>query len=107
MTFTTSGLWLLLSPFLLLGGQSALSNAVIGEAGTLMILGLLALFVAGYSFNRNELVRAYLGLVLGLFVFAAPWIVEFAETVATWNARIVGTILALIALNQYKSEESF
>ena len=72
LTFTTSGLWLLLSPFLLLGGQSALSNAVIGDAGTLMILGLLALLVAGYSFNRHELVRAYLGLALGLLVFSCP-----------------------------------
>jgi len=97
-TFAASGLWLILSPFLLLGGQSAFSNAVIGDAGTLMIMGLLALIVVGYSFSKHELVRAYSGLALGLILVAAPWVVEFTETTAKLNAGIVGSVLALVAL---------
>ena len=97
-TFTASGLWLILSPFLLLGGQSAFSNAVIGDAGTLMIMGLLALIVAGYSCSKHELVRACSGLALGLILVAAPWVVEFTETTAKLNAGIVGSVLALVAL---------
>ena len=97
-TFAASGLWLIVSPFLLLGEQSAISNAVVGDAGTLMILGLLALTLASYSFSKHNQVRVNLGLAFGLIVAAAPWLVEFTEAVATWNAVIVGTVLVLTAL---------
>lgn len=96
--FAGSGLWLMLSPFLLLGGQSALSNAVIGDAGTLVIMGLLALILSGFSFSKHALARAYSGLALGLVLVAAPWVVEFTDSIATWNAGLVGTLLALVAL---------
>jgi DMSO reductase anchor subunit len=97
-TFAASGLWLILSPFLLLGGQSALSNDVVGDAGFLMILGLLALITASYRFSKHDLMRTYLGFALGLVLVAALWFVEFTEAIATWNAGIVGTVLALVAL---------
>ena len=106
-TFTASGLWLLVSPFILLGGQSALSDAVVGDAGVLMIAGLLALAIAGYSGSGYSLVRAFAGMVLGLVLVAAPSAFEFNEIIATWNAKIVGTILVLVALyeaNQHKSK---
>jgi hypothetical protein len=96
--FTVSGLWLMLSPFLILGGQSAFSNAVIGDAGLLMISGLLALTAAGYAFNKHYLVQAYLGFSFGLALVAAPWIAGFTEIITAWNAGFVGTVLVLVAL---------
>jgi hypothetical protein len=97
-TFTASGLWLILSPFLLLGGQSALSNAVIGDAGLLILSGLLALTVAGYGFNKHYLVQAYLGVSYGLVLVAAPWLFGFTEPVTAWNSGVIGTVLVLVAL---------
>ena len=97
-TFAASGFWLILSPFLLFGGQSALSDAVVGDAGTLMIAGLLALVIASYSFSKYDMARAFFGMVLGLVLIAAPSAFGFTTIIATWNAGLVGTILALVAL---------
>jgi len=97
-TFTASGLWLMLSPFLLFGGQSALSNAVIGDAGLLILSGLLALTVAGYGFDKHYLVQTYLGVSYGLVLVAVPWVFGFTEPVTAWNSGVIGTVLVLAAL---------
>jgi hypothetical protein len=97
-TFTATGLWLMLSPFILLGGQSALSNAVIGDAGMLIISGLLALILAVYSFKKHYLIQTYLGVSYGLILLAAPWIFGFTEPMTAWNAGVVGTVLVLAVL---------
>lgn len=97
-TFAASGLWLILSPFLLFGGQSALSNAVVGDAGTLMIAGLFSLVIASYSSSKHDLVRVFSGTVLGFILIAAPSAFGFSEIIATWNAGAVGAILVLVAL---------
>lgn len=97
-SFAASGLWLILSPFLLFGGQSALSDAAISDAGLLIVLGLLALTIAGYGFNKHYLVQTYLGISYGLILVAAPWMFGRTEIITTWNAGIVGTFLVLIAL---------
>ncbi|WP_299603462.1 SPW repeat protein [uncultured Tateyamaria sp.] len=97
-TFTASGLWLILSPFMLLGGQSALSNALVGDAGLLILSGLLALTVAGYGHNKHYLVQTYLGVSYGLILVAAPWLFGFTEPVTAWNAGVVGTALVLAGL---------
>lgn len=99
-TFTASALWLMLSPFLLLGGRSSFGTDVIGEAMTLLIMGLLALITASYSFSRYDRVRVYSGLALGLAFIGVPSVAGFTETVATWNAGLIGTVLALVALHE-------
>jgi hypothetical protein len=95
---TATGLWLMLSPFILLGGQSALSNAVIGDAGLLIVSGVLALILAGYSFKRHYLIQTYLGVSYGLILVVAPWVFGFSEPVTAWNAGVVGAVLVLAAL---------
>lgn len=97
-SFAASGLWLILSPFLFFGGQSALSNAVIGDAGLLVVSGLLALTIVGYGFSKHYLVQTYLGFSYGLILVAAPWMFGLTEITTAWNAGIVGTFLVLIAL---------
>lgn len=97
-TFTATGLWLMLSPFMLIGGQSALSNAVIGDAGLLIVSGLLALTLAGYSFKKHYLIQTYLAVSYGLILMAAPWVFGFTQPVTAWNAGFVGTVLVLAAI---------
>ena len=97
-TFTATGLWLMLSPFMLIGGQSALSNAVIGDAGLLIISGLLALTLAVYSFKKHYLIQTYLGVSYGLILVAAPWVFGFTQPMTAWNSGVVGTVLVLAAL---------
>ncbi|WP_299412413.1 hypothetical protein [uncultured Sulfitobacter sp.] len=46
-TFAASGLWLMLSPFLLFAGEAAKNDLFVGEAGLMMISGFLALVIAG------------------------------------------------------------
>jgi hypothetical protein len=97
-TFTASGLWLILSPFMLLRGKSAPSGAVMGDAGLLILSGLLALTVACHGFNKHYLVQAYLGVSYGLALLAAPWVFGFTEPVTAWNFGIVGMVLILAPL---------
>lgn len=104
-TFSGSGLWLMLSPFLLLGGQSSFGTDVVGEAMTFMIMGLLALIIASYSFSRHDRMRVYSGLALGLAFVGVPQVAGFTETIAIWNAVLVGTVMALVALHEISQKQ--
>lgn len=88
----------MLSPFLFLGGQSALSNAIIGDAGLLIVSGLLALAIAAYGSGKHYLVRTYLGISYGLILVATPWIFGFADYSTALISGVVGTALILAGL---------
>ncbi|MFT6456066.1 MAG: hypothetical protein ACJAY6_002970 [Yoonia sp.] len=96
--FSGSGLWLMLSPYLLLGGQSSFGTDVVGEAMTLVIMGFLALIAASLSFSSYIRLRVYFGLTLGLAIIGVPQIAGFTEAIATWNAVLVGAGLVFVAL---------
>jgi hypothetical protein len=53
--FAISGLWLILSPFLFLGGASSFGTDVIGEAATFVIMGLMASPRGHLTTKRNYL----------------------------------------------------
>lgn len=105
-TFAASGLWLMLSPFLLFAGEAANSDLTIGESGLVILSGLLALVIAGYSFSRHNLMPPYLGLVLGIGVSIAPWLAEFEDILATWNAAVIGVIMAVVAFFEFLHDQS-
>ena len=104
-TFAASGLWLMLSPFLLFATHAANSDPIIGEASLMIVSGLLALVIAGYSCSRHNLMPPYLGLVLGLGLFIAPWLAEFADMLATWNAAVIGVILSVVAFLEFLHDQ--
>ena len=104
-TFAASGLWLMLSPFLLFAGEAANSDLIVGEAGLLIISGFLALVIAAYSCSRHNLMPPYLGLILGLGVFLAPWLAEFADRLVTWNAAVIGVILSVVAFFEFLHDQ--
>jgi hypothetical protein len=47
---------------------------------------------------RNEALVDVVNLILGAWLFVAPWIFGFASGAAAWNAWIVGALIALVAI---------
>jgi hypothetical protein len=106
--YTATGLWLMLSLFLIFS-QSALShNAVSKEAVTMMAFDLLALVIACFSYKWHRALKAGFGITLGILLLVSPWLFGFAgNAVATWNMGLVGLVVivtALVALLRRQSE---
>jgi hypothetical protein len=100
--YTSLGLWLIISPFLLLGGDKSLINAQVGETEVLMFGGLMALWVACLNRPRQDLMQAMAGLTLGSSMIAAPLVLGFNESsVAVWNAQVTGSVFVLSALLEF------
>ncbi len=89
--YTTTGLWLILSPFMIFN-QSALSQGVVtNEAVTFMALGLLALVIAGFSYKRPRAIQVAIGSALGAGMIMSPWLFGFSDNVvATWHTGLIG-----------------
>jgi hypothetical protein len=105
-TFAASGLWLIISPFLLISGTLTFGQGATGDTGILMIAGIAALIIAGLSSGRHDLIRRFFGAVLGFILVGAPWHLGFSELISNWNAVIIGAVLILIALYEvYYSEK--
>lgn len=96
--FAASGLWLLVSPYFMYQSETAFSETIVGDAGLLMVSGLIALAIAAYGYMQPYLVRIYLGVSFGLALIAVPWIVGSTEVKTAWSAGVIGTIWVLIAL---------
>ncbi len=89
--FTTAGFWLILSPFLFLNGQSGYGNAVFGEAETLLIVGFVALLLAGLCYKKHDLLQVIAGLILGVTLVLSPLAIGFASnTLAATNVILAG-----------------
>ncbi|AXI55470.1 hypothetical protein SuNHUV7_27190 (plasmid) [Pseudoseohaeicola sp. NH-UV-7] len=100
--FASLGLWLIVSPFLLLGGEKSLMNARIGETAVLMLGGLVALWMACLNHPRQDLMQAIAGLTLGSSLIAAPLAFDLNESsVAVWNAQVIGSVFVLSALFEF------
>lgn len=100
--YASLALWLIVSPFLLLGGERSLMNARIGETAILMLGGLAALWVACLNHPRQDLMQAMAGLTLGSSMIAAPLVLDLNESsVAVWNAQLIGSVFVLSALFEF------
>lgn len=109
--FTASGLWLILSPFMIFN-QSALSQDVVtNEAVTLMAFGLLALVIAGFSYKRHRAIQVAIGSAFGAGLIMSPWLFEFSgNLVATWHTGLIGLgllVTTLFALLKPQTEFRF
>lgn len=62
---------MLLSQFLLPHGATERGDALVGDPGLPVILGMIAWSVAAYGCNTHFLVQTYLGLSFGLKLAAA------------------------------------
>lgn len=99
LIYASLGLWLIVSPFLLFGGQASLMNARVADTALLMLSGLAALWVACLNLPKERLLQAMTGLILGVSMILAPEVFRIADNaVAAWSARAIGSIFALCAL---------
>ena len=100
--YASLGLWLIVSPFLLLGGEKSLMNERIIETAVLMLGGLVALWGACLNHPRQDLMQAVAGLTLGSSMIAAPMVLDLNESsVAVWNAQVFGAVFMLSAFFEF------
>jgi hypothetical protein len=105
------GIWLSVSPWVLEFGShapplTAAAGAVDPAAGALTaawnawVLGTIVALVSASAISRMEFWQERLNLVLAIWIFVAPWVLDFALLPeASWNHRVVGVLVFLISLS--------
>lgn len=88
------GAWLFIAPWAL--GTSADLNS----SWNAWIVGLLIVCVALWALASPDSQAAeWTNVVLGIWVFVAPWVLGFAGlAAAAWNAWSVGVVVAALAI---------
>jgi hypothetical protein len=88
------GLWFAATPWIL--GYSGLTGALWSG----LITGLVVAILAALALPAGRQMWAeWLSLIAGAWMFISPWVVGFAaNSVALWNALIVGVLVAIAAL---------
>ena len=98
-------IWLFISPWVLNFAGGA--NAGVGGSATVgadaswnaWVLGAIVFLVALSAIGRMELWQEWINLVLGVWVFIAPWVLGFAGFGnAAWDHWIVGALVFLISV---------
>ena len=86
------GLWLVASPWALK------FQAETNPTWNAVALGILVAAVAIFALFRVMAWQEWVNVALGVWLVISPWIVGFNDlTTATWNAVIVGGVIALLA----------
>ncbi len=92
-------IWLFISPWVLqfAGGAGGSSPVAAWNAWVLgVIVFLVALTAMGRRFARGQ---EWYNLVLGIWIFIAPWVLGFAARTANaaWDHWIVGALIFLVS----------
>jgi len=99
--------WLFISPWVLqFGGSLAAVGAANGSlvevsraAWNAWVLGVIVFLVALLAVGRMETWQEYINMILGAWIFVAPWALAFTPLWrASWDHWIVGALIFLIAL---------
>lgn len=99
-------IWLFISPWVLNFGAGG-ANAGAGGSATpaadaswnAWVLGVIVFLVALSAIGRMQLWQEWINLVLGIWVFIAPWVLGFAGLGnAAWDHWIVGALVFLISV---------
>jgi hypothetical protein len=101
-------IWLFISPWVLrfgagLAGPDGATNGPLVEANhaawNAWILGIIVFLVALSAIGRMEAWQEYISMVLGAWIFVAPWALGFTPSGrASWDHWIVGALIFLISL---------
>jgi hypothetical protein len=100
--------WFFLSPWILLFGSNVppaqvsatAVHAVSNAAWNAWVLGVIVFLVALSAIGRMEIWQEWINLVLGAWIFVAPWALGFAigpYPSAKWDHWIVGALIFLIS----------
>jgi hypothetical protein len=107
-------IWLFISPWVLqfgAGVQTATPQATVpgGPVGAVSnaawnawVLGVIIGLVALSAIGRLELWQEWVNLLLGIWVFIAPWVLGFAGAqtqAAAWDHWIVGFLVFIISIS--------
>jgi hypothetical protein len=101
------GIWLFISPWVLVFSTTALPGAPANSGGNVLaiaswnawIMGVLIALVAIGALTRPRLWNEWVNLVFGVWVFIAPWVLVFvASQNAAWDHWIVGVLVFVVAL---------
>lgn len=102
-------IWLFISPWVLNFGSAAAGNtggaeiaagSGIGHAAwNAWILGIILFLVAISAIGRMQASQEWITLVLGAWIFIAPWVLGFVLLQkASWDHWVVGVLVFLVAL---------
>lgn len=100
-------IWLFISPWVLNFGSAAAGNtggvgagSGIGHAAwNAWILGIILFLVAISAIGRMQASQEWISLVLGVWIFIAPWVLGFVSIPkASWDHWVVGVLVFLVAL---------
>lgn len=89
------GLWLIVYPFLF---SAAGASSTAAFAVNFLACGVIALLLAISALAAFRQWEEWIGVVLGLWLIASPWLMGFAAAdAARWNALIAGVIITALA----------
>jgi hypothetical protein len=101
-------IWLFISPWVLAfasaGGTTAAGTATSGggtAAWNAWVLGVIVFLVAVSAIGRRFVFsQEWVNLVLGIWIFIAPWVLGFVgHADAAWDHWIVGALIFLVSLS--------
>jgi SPW repeat len=106
--------WFFLSPWILLFGSNVPSaqvnagavHAVANAAWNAWVLSVIVFLVALSALGRMEIWQQWINLILGAWIFIAPWALGFATgpyPSAKWDHWIVGALIFLISASNLYS----
>jgi SPW repeat-containing protein len=102
-------IWLFFSPWILQfgsqvptdqGTSAAAVNAVTNAAWNAWILSVIVFVLALSAIGRMKLWQEWGNLVLGAWIFIAPWALQFATgpyPAAAWDHWIVGALIVIVS----------
>jgi hypothetical protein len=102
-------IWLFISPWVLqfgAGAQTAPAGAVDATgiavshaAWNAWVLGVIVFLVALSTIGNMEVWQEWFNIVLGVWIFIAPWVLGFVGFPrASWDHWIVGALIFLLAI---------
>jgi hypothetical protein len=91
------GVWLLLSPWILLFQKDdvATRNAV--------VIGFLIVLTEAVTLSVFRLWEEWINVALGVWLVISPWVLNVTSPAATANFVIVGAIIAALALYEVRA----
>ncbi|MGH7037197.1 MAG: SPW repeat protein [Stellaceae bacterium] len=92
-------IWLFLSPWVLsFGGPESAAGAV--AAWNAWVLAVIVFLVALSAVGFMQFWQEWLTLILGAWIFAAPWVLGFTGLpAASWDHWFVGALIFLFSLS--------
>jgi hypothetical protein len=105
------GIWLFISPWVLrfaatapaatpgAGAAASGGNALGYASWNAWVLGVIVFLVALSALSRMVFWQSWITLVLGVWIFIAPWVLGFAGYPrAAWDHWIVGALIFLVSV---------